>query len=74
MVKPYSLDPRERVVAAVAARGVFVSYYAVWRFFARAGVTFKKKPARGRTGSPRRGQTARYQALDARAATSLGGP
>ena len=32
-----------------AERGVVVSYDAVWRFFGREGVTFKKKPARRRT-------------------------
>ena len=41
------------VVAELAADGVTVSYGAVWAFFAREGITFKKKPARQRTG-PRR--------------------
>lgn len=27
---------------------------SVWRFFDRHGISFKKKPARGRAGSPRR--------------------
>jgi len=32
--------------AELAERGVIVSYDAVWRFYLREGVTFKKKPAR----------------------------
>jgi transposase len=42
------------VVAELAARGISASYGAVWRFFAREGITFKKKPARQRTGPSRR--------------------
>ena len=42
------------MVAELAARGTPASYGAVWRFFAREGITFKKKPARQRAGSPRR--------------------
>lgn len=41
------------VMAELAAAGVAVSYGAVWAFFASEGITFKKKPARQRTG-PRR--------------------
>src|SRR5205814_9158919 len=41
------------VVAELAARGLAASYGAVWRFFAREGITFKKKPAR-RRARPRR--------------------
>lgn len=41
--------------AELAQRGVVVSYHAVWDFFAHEGVTFKKKPARHRAGSPGRG-------------------
>lgn len=37
------------------ARGVKVSYYGVWHFVTRAGLSFKKKPARQRTGSSGRG-------------------
>jgi hypothetical protein len=33
-----------------------VSYYAVWNFFEHEGVSFKKKPARQRTGSAGRRQ------------------
>ena len=47
------------IQAELAERGVKVSYDAVWRFFARAGVTFKKKPARRRAGPARRGPQAR---------------
>ena len=47
------------VVAELAARGSPASYGAVWRFFAREGITFKKKPARQRTGSGRRRAAAR---------------
>jgi transposase len=41
------------VVAELAERGTPASYGAVWRFFAREGITFKKKPARQRAGSRR---------------------
>ena len=34
------------VMAELAGRGTPASYGAVWRFFAREGVSFKKKPAR----------------------------
>ena len=42
------------VMAELAERGTPASYGAVWRFFRREGITFKKKPARQRTGSRRR--------------------
>jgi transposase len=35
-----------------------VSYYAVWNFFEHEGISFKKKPARQRTGSSRRRKAA----------------
>ena len=44
------------VVAELAGRGISTSYGAVWRFYAREGITFKKKPARQRAG-PRRRRT-----------------
>jgi transposase len=44
--------------AELAERGVVVSYDAVWRFYLRQGVTFKKKPARRRAGSAGRGPQA----------------
>lgn len=46
------------VMAELADRGVSASYHAVWDFFAHEGVTFKKKPVRGRAGPPGRGQQA----------------
>lgn len=47
------------IQAELAERGVKVSYDAVWRFFGQQGVSFKKKPARGRTDPARRGAQAR---------------
>jgi len=46
------------LAAELAARGIVVSYYAVWNFFEHEGISFKKKPARGRAGSARRGAPA----------------
>ena len=46
------------LLAELAARGIKVSYYAVWNFFEHEGISFKKKPARQRAGSARRGQAA----------------
>ena len=46
------------IQAELADRGVVVSYDAVWRFYLRQGVTFKKKPARHRAGSTGRGPEA----------------
>jgi transposase len=40
--------------AELAARGIKVSHFAVWHFFEHEGISFKKKPARQRAGSPRR--------------------
>ena len=47
------------VQAELAARGIQVSYSAVWNFFAAEAISFKKKPARQRTGSSRRRPAAR---------------
>ena len=47
------------IAAELAERGVRVSYFAVWHFFEHEGISFKKKPARQRAGSPRRGAAAR---------------
>jgi transposase len=47
------------LVAELSERGIKVSYYAVWHFFEHEGITFKKKPARQRTGPSRRGPSAR---------------
>lgn len=42
------------LLAELAERGIKVSYYAVWHFFEHEGISFKKKSARQRAGSPRR--------------------
>ena len=47
------------LLAELADRGVKVSYFAVWHFFEHEGISFKKKPARGRAGSTRRGTAAK---------------
>src|SRR5437763_915101 len=44
------------LAAELAERGIKVSYFAVWHFFEHEGISFKKKPARQRAGSPRRRQ------------------
>jgi transposase len=44
--------------AELAARGIRVSCKAIWNFFRAERLTFKKKPARRRAGSARRGQKA----------------
>lgn len=46
------------LLGELVARGVAVSYYAVWHFFEREGYSFKKKPARQRTRAPGRGAAA----------------
>lgn len=46
------------LAAELTERGVKTGPYAVWAFFKREGLTFKKKPARGRAGSARRGAQA----------------
>jgi hypothetical protein len=38
----------------LAARGIQVSCKAIWNFFRAEQLTFKKKPARRRAGSPGR--------------------
>jgi transposase len=55
------------LAAELAERGVVVSVMAVWTFCRREGFTFKKKPARRRTGSPGRGAKARAMAPTSRA-------
>jgi transposase len=45
------------LVGELAERGIKVSYFAVWHFFEHEGISFKKKPARQRTGSTGRRQT-----------------
>jgi transposase len=46
------------LLAELRERGVAVSYYGVWHFVTRAGLSFKKKPARQRTRSRRCGAPA----------------
>src|SRR5881296_3554129 len=38
------------LLAELAAQGVAVSYGALWSFFDREGISFKKKPVRQRAG------------------------
>jgi transposase len=51
------------LLAELHERGVKVSYYAVWHFVHRCGLSFKKKSARQRTGAARRGAAARAMAV-----------
>ena len=46
------------LLVELAERKVTASYGAIWRFFAHEGISFKKKPARKRAGSSRRGAPA----------------
>ena len=55
----------DEVVVAMRKRRIAGSRSAVWRLFARHGISFKKKPARSRARTSRRGP--RPPALDARA-------
>lgn len=55
----------DEVVAAMRKRRIKGSRSAVWRFFDRHGISFKKKPAGRGAGASRCG--ARTAALDARA-------
>jgi len=50
------------LLAELGERGIAVSYYAVWHILDRAGLSFKKKPARERTGSTGRRTPARAMA------------
>ena len=53
----------DEVVAVMRKRRIAGSRSAVWRLFARHGISFKKKPARGGARATRRGS--RTLALDA---------
>ena len=55
----------DEIVAAMAKRGIAGSRSAVWRFFDRRGISFKKNFVRG--GAKARGCGSRAPALDARA-------
>ena len=46
------------LAAELSERGVQAGQYAVWSFFQREGMTFKKNTPRGRTGPAGRGQEA----------------
>ena len=54
----------DEVVSAMRKRRIAGSRTALWRFFQRHKISFKKKPARGRAGA--RGRGASPAALDAR--------
>jgi transposase len=49
----------QEIRAELAERGVVVGYGTVWRFFAGAGLSFKKNRVRSRTGPNRRGRQTR---------------
>ena len=55
----------DEIVAAMRKRRIAGSRSAVWRFFQRHNISVKKKPARGRTATRRRGAGA--STLDTRA-------
>jgi transposase len=42
------------LLAELNRRGVEITYFGVWHFLDRSGLSFKKKPARRRTRSPGR--------------------
>ena len=46
--------PLRELLAEWQSRGIEVSYFAVWIIVDRAGLSFKKKPSRQRTGPPER--------------------
>jgi hypothetical protein len=55
----------DEIVAAMRRRRIAGSRSAVWRFFARRNISFKKNSVRG--GAEARGRRPRTPALDARA-------
>ena len=55
----------DEIVAAMDKRGIAGSRSAVWRFFARRDISFKKNSVRG--GAEARGRGPRTPTLDARA-------
>jgi putative transposase len=59
---------RPALAAELNARGVKAGQYAVWSFFKREGLTFKKNSARGRTGPAGRGQEAQPMEAASRSA------
>jgi transposase len=54
----------DEVISAMRKQRIEGGRTAVWRFFRRHNITFKKKPARGGAGARRRGASA--AAVDAR--------
>ena len=58
----------EEIRSRLRQRGITVSASSVWRFCDRHNLTFKKKPARSRTGPRRRPRGTRQ--LEARAAAA----
>jgi transposase len=46
--------PLRALLAELKSRDIEVSYFALWNIIDRAGLSFKKKPARERTGPPER--------------------
>ena len=57
-------DMTRGLVRELGDRGIETSYGAVWRLVRGAGLRFKKKPARERTGAGRRGAETRMDKLD----------
>jgi transposase len=55
----------DEIVAAMRKRRIAGSRSAVWRFFDRRGISFKKNAVRG--GAEARGRPSRTAALDTRA-------
>jgi transposase len=49
----------DEICVLLRDRGIVASRTALWRFFDRHDISFKKKPARGRTGAGGRGRGAR---------------
>jgi transposase len=62
----------DEVVCAMRQQNIPGSRTALWRFFQRHKISFKKKPARSRTGA--RGRGAGTPTLDARAGPIRSGP
>jgi transposase len=58
----------EEIRDRLRARGIRVSASSVWRFYDRNAITFKKKPARRRTGP--RGRSRGTHKLETRAAAA----